>query len=163
MTGIPAAEALGRPCWEVMAATDDRGCIVCHKGCSRGRLLREGRSLPSVVVNVRTPRGRRRLNVETISVREEDGDYFVYVLHDVSPTEEKPRIRSSARRLTPRQREILSLLAEGRRCRAIAQQLGITETTVRNHLQILFRALGVHSQLEAVAHARAEGFIEPLV
>ena len=163
MTGIPAAEALGRPCWDVIAGTDERGSIVCHKGCSRGRLLREGHCLPSVVVNVRTPSGRRRLNVETISVREEDGDYFVYILHDVSPTRDIPQVVASAKRVTPRQREILSLLAKGHRCRAIAQQLGVTETTVRNHLQILFRALGVHSQLEAVARARAEGFIEPLV
>jgi DNA-binding NarL/FixJ family response regulator len=57
-------------------------------------------------------------------------------------------------RLSPRQREILTLLDQGIVVRAIAVRLGLTESTVRNHVSALLRRLGCHSQLEAVARAR---------
>jgi DNA-binding CsgD family transcriptional regulator len=56
--------------------------------------------------------------------------------------------------LSPRQDEILGLLCEGIRPRAIALHLGLAETTVRNHIRSILRKLGCHSQLEAVAVAR---------
>lgn len=56
--------------------------------------------------------------------------------------------------LTPRQREILALLVDGERAKHIAARLTISETTVRNHIRAILRALGVNSQLEAVARAR---------
>jgi DNA-binding NarL/FixJ family response regulator len=62
-------------------------------------------------------------------------------------------------RLTPRQHEILGLLAEGKAVKKIARLLGLTETTVRNHVRLLLLALGAHSQLEAVARARAHGLL----
>jgi DNA-binding NarL/FixJ family response regulator len=39
--------------------------------------------------------------------------------------------------------------------KAVAGRLGLKETTVRNHIRLLFSALDAHSQLEAVAKARA--------
>ena len=57
-------------------------------------------------------------------------------------------------RLTPRQREVLVLLAAGVRVKRIASALGISETTARNHVRVLLRQLDSHSQLEAVARAR---------
>ena len=61
--------------------------------------------------------------------------------------------------LTPRQREVLSLLAEGASTPQIATTLGLAEETVRNHIRQLLRRLGVHTRLAAVAHARREGLI----
>jgi DNA-binding NarL/FixJ family response regulator len=61
--------------------------------------------------------------------------------------------------LTPRQHEILELLAQGRPPKLIASELGLMETTVRNHIRLLHLALGAHSQLEAVARARAFGLV----
>ena len=57
--------------------------------------------------------------------------------------------------LSPRQVEVLRLLEQGRSTRQIADELQLTTETVRNHIRRLFRALGVHSRLEAVAAARA--------
>jgi PAS domain S-box-containing protein len=57
--------------------------------------------------------------------------------------------------LTPRQVEVLRLLEEGRSTKQIAAELHLSNETVRNHIRGLFRALGVHSRLEAVAAARA--------
>ena len=56
--------------------------------------------------------------------------------------------------LTPRQAEVLHLLEQGRSTKQIAQELQLSTETVRNHIRRLFRVLGVHSRLEAVAAAR---------
>jgi DNA-binding NarL/FixJ family response regulator len=56
--------------------------------------------------------------------------------------------------LTPRQREVLRLLADGIPAKVIAQRLGIAQVTVRNHIQAILNELRCHSQLEAVAEAR---------
>ncbi|MBV8528503.1 MAG: PAS domain-containing protein [Candidatus Dormibacteraeota bacterium] len=48
--------------------------------------------------------------------------------------------------LTPRQREVLTLLLRGDRVRSIATALHVSESTVRNHLAEIFRKLRVHSQ-----------------
>jgi PAS domain S-box-containing protein len=65
LTGIPAAEAVGRACWEVIAGRDEHGGIVCHEGCSRARIVREGRCLPAEQLYARTREGRRRIALET--------------------------------------------------------------------------------------------------
>jgi DNA-binding NarL/FixJ family response regulator len=52
--------------------------------------------------------------------------------------------------LTPREREILQLLAKGYSTRKIAEQLTISVNTTRNHIQHLLQKLNVHSRLEAV-------------
>ena len=57
--------------------------------------------------------------------------------------------------LTPRQVEVLRLLEQGCSTKQIAAELHLSNETVRNHIRRLFRALGVHSRLEAVAAARA--------
>jgi two-component system response regulator DesR len=54
------------------------------------------------------------------------------------------------RRLTPREEEILELLASGRNTSAIASRLCISQTTVRNHVQHILAKLGVHGRLEAI-------------
>jgi PAS domain S-box-containing protein len=66
---------------------------------------------------------------------------------------------ASGESLTPRQREVLTLLAEGASTPQIAATLGLAEETVRNHIRQLLRRLGVHSRLAAVAHARRYGLI----
>ncbi len=62
-------------------------------------------------------------------------------------------------RLSPRQREVLELMSEGVRAREIAARLGLSPTTVRNHIRGLLRRLDCHSQLEAVARARQWGLL----
>jgi DNA-binding NarL/FixJ family response regulator len=57
--------------------------------------------------------------------------------------------------LTPREREVLTCLAEGAGRREVAERLHLSANTVRTHLQNLMTKLGVHSTLEAVAMSRA--------
>lgn len=56
-------------------------------------------------------------------------------------------------RLSPREREVLQLLAEGLSSATIGKRLSISLTTVRNHIQHIQGKLAVHSQSEAVAYA----------
>lgn len=53
--------------------------------------------------------------------------------------------------LTRREAQVLHLLAEDRNLPEIAAALGLSQVTVRNHVQHVLRKLGVHSVLEAVA------------
>jgi DNA-binding NarL/FixJ family response regulator len=80
----------------------------------------------------------------------------------VSPTAVDRAVRSGVRRgerLSARQLEILRLLAEGMDAAAIAERLGLSVVTVRNHLQSCNRKLGVHSKTQAVSEAIRRGIV----
>ena len=68
-------------------------------------------------------------------------------------------IEAQLERLTPREKEVLRLMAEGHPSRSIAAELGISYTTVRTHIRGLGSKLAVHSKLEAVVKARELGLI----
>jgi two-component system, NarL family, nitrate/nitrite response regulator NarL len=61
--------------------------------------------------------------------------------------------------LTPRELEILRMLADGLKAPAIASALVIERTTVRTHLHHLFEKLGVSNQAGAVAEAMRRGLL----
>ena len=61
--------------------------------------------------------------------------------------------------LTPREREVLQLLAEGLPNKQIAQRLRISEHTVKFHVNTIFSKLGAHSRTEAVTRAARFGLI----
>lgn len=63
--------------------------------------------------------------------------------------------------LTPREREIVALVAEGLRNEEVGRRLGITEKTVRNHLTAVFQKLGVSGRLELVVYAFDRGLARP--
>ncbi|WP_310476803.1 response regulator transcription factor [Sandarakinorhabdus sp.] len=61
--------------------------------------------------------------------------------------------------LTPREVEVLGLLAAGQANKEIARALGVSPNTVKTHLTRLYEKLGVSSRTAAIAHARALGVI----
>lgn len=61
--------------------------------------------------------------------------------------------------LSKREREVLSLVAEGLNNRAIAARLFISENTVKNHVRNIHEKLGVHTRMEAVVRAVREGLL----
>jgi DNA-binding NarL/FixJ family response regulator len=62
--------------------------------------------------------------------------------------------------MTPRQKEVLSLAAEGATDREIGLQLFIEECTVKTHVRTLLEFLEARNRTHAVALALREGLIE---
>ena len=59
--------------------------------------------------------------------------------------------------LTPREREVLGFISHGLADTDIAQKLGLTRSTVRNHVATLYSKIGVHSRSSAIIWARERG------
>lgn len=67
--------------------------------------------------------------------------------------------RLNAEALTPRELEVLRLVAEGKPNKLIGADLAITEVTVKSHVQSVFRKLNVLSRTEAIAVATRRGLL----
>jgi len=76
------------------------------------------------------------------------------VLEHVAPSH-----RGVGADLTRREREILCLIATGSSNKQIAQRLGVSVNTVRNHVRNTLAKLNAHSKLEAVSTAVSEGIV----
>jgi DNA-binding NarL/FixJ family response regulator len=81
----------------------------------------------------------------------EMGRIIALLLHDQERRREDGELLAA---LTPRERQVLSCLAEGAGRREVAERLHLSANTVRTHLQNLMAKLGVHTTLEAVAVSR---------
>ena len=70
---------------------------------------------------------------------------------------QRPQGADPASRLTRREREVLSLLGEGRSTQQIAERLTVTQGTVKAHLSSIYRKLGVSGHVEAALVAAGHG------
>jgi DNA-binding NarL/FixJ family response regulator len=116
------------------------------------------------------------VNVSNLSVESEEGPYLVHLLRDsqgphealemargliqLSSKDDAPAPRrKDAPFLTPRQLEVLRLIAEGKNAKEIGGELYLSRSTIRNHTRALLQAFGTHSQLELIAKARQMGIV----
>ncbi len=60
--------------------------------------------------------------------------------------------------LTPRERDLVELIAQGRDNAQIAARLSLSEKTVRNHITRIFAKLEVENRSQAIVRAREAGF-----
>lgn len=124
--------------------------------------------LPVVVLSQHVQREYATELVETaqssvgylLKQRIADLDTFIADLHRVLAGEvvldpivveamiDLPRVGDPLAGLTPRQREVLALMAEGRSNASIAEQLGVTEKTVVRHASGLYAELQIHESPE---------------
>jgi DNA-binding NarL/FixJ family response regulator len=96
------------------------------------------------------------------------GDYFLdsSVSHEVakklmeSPAKEGKIVDSAYGALTPREQEVMRLLAEGLSTKEIAERLFISPKTVENHRANIMNKLGLHSTIELVRYAARLGLID---
>ena len=97
-----------------------------------------------------------------------NGEYFMdsavsyRVVHKLmrAPPEENRITQTSYDSLTPREQEIMKLLAEGLTCKEIADRLFISPKTVENHRSNIMGKLDVHSYAELVRFAARLGLID---
>lgn len=166
LLGYRASEVRGKLLHETLQSRDIFGNrISCE--CGVREMLRRGEQV------------RRHV----IAVTSAAGESMRVVLFVQSPASSSPRshvyeVRPDARRqqgdrrssdrspararlgtLTPAELKILRLLAEGKRARDAAAISGVSLTTVRNHIQHLFRKLRVHTQVEAISLALRSGLV----
>lgn len=102
---------------------------------------------------------RVRVAISSVPLRNADGEMIgsfglVQVLGELQAPGERPP------RLSPRERETLTLLAAGSSTAQMAQRMGISKETVRNHVKGVLRSLGARSRVEAVAKGRNVGLIQ---
>jgi DNA-binding NarL/FixJ family response regulator len=72
----------------------------------------------------------------------------------------KPNAESAQTRLTPRQREIVQLLAEGKSSKEVAVALGLSVKTAETHRANIMKRLDCHSVSELVRYAVRNNIIE---
>ena len=99
-----------------------------------------------------------RVSVNSVPLRDGDGAMIgsfglVHVLGEALASSE------SAPTLSPREQETLALLAAGSSTAQMAQAMGISIETVRNHVKRVLKALDARSRLEAVAKGRRAGLV----
>lgn len=77
----------------------------------------------------------------------------------VDPEPATRRTEQRGEELTPREREVLGLLAQGLSNRAIGRRLGISENTARFHVNAILGKLGARSRTDAVVRAARAGLV----
>ena len=106
----------------------------------------------------------RRVEVLLRSVLVRHGDSSRSVLGialPVAPAEKRKRAPlPEGKPLTPRQDEVLRLLAEGLDTGTIAERMGVALETARNHIRAVLRRLDAHSRLEAVINGARMGLLD---
>lgn len=105
----------------------------------------QGRELPDLVRQ--TAAGARPVSPEVAA-------YLLDIDEDITS---ETRID----RLTPREREVVNLIARGYTYRETAKRLGITAKTIENHMRNIFEKLSVASRHELTALAYEEGYVRP--
>jgi DNA-binding CsgD family transcriptional regulator len=120
---------------------------------------RDGASHTQVEQWVLRPDGALvRVTISSIPLKNPAGKMIgsfrlVQVLRELEPASEHPP------RLSPRERETLTLLAAGHSTMEIAERMAISKETVRNHVKRVLRSLDASSRLEAVAKGRRVGLV----
>ena len=91
-----------------------------------------------------------------------DGEIVLEPLEPAIPVQAngaRPASRGPAPHLTPREGQVLQLLAEGRGTAQLARELTISPLTVQSHVKSILEKLGVHSKIEAVTLAFRTGLV----
>lgn len=94
------------------------------------------------------------------------GDVYLYpslaklLVKDYLFDQESREKENSIDDLTPRQKEVLTLLGEGGSNLEIAEQLNISPNTVARHRENIMQKLNLHSRTELVKYAIRKGYIE---
>jgi PAS domain S-box-containing protein len=184
--GFERGKVTGQYCYQILQGIDEEKRLLCQEHCRVAELVLNAEPASNYDVRVRSGQGERYwLNMSVFNYRMAENGYrdlIVHLFRDVTPKKEDERLfhrlleaardygsNPSHRRteeedsfdvLTPREREILNLMIEGRGTREMSQILSISPNTVRNHVQNILQKFNVHTRLEAVSFAIKQNLIE---
>ena len=183
--GYNSDEAAGQFCYQLLRGYDEEKRLICKEKCQVVDSALQSKPIPNYDIRVATKQGGNcwlNMSVITYSMSDVNGKkVIVHLFHDLDHKEVDDKVlgqlvkvinryhdirhnngaklESHQNTLTLREREILTLLADGHGTRNIAQLLSISTSTVRNHIQNIFQKLQVHTRLEAVTYATKYGLI----
>lgn len=89
-----------------------------------------------------------------------EGETVIVGPHDAIETSPAAAGEDRPSYLTPRELEVIRLVAEDKTAQQVASALGLSRRTINVHLQNAYRKLGVHGRLAAIRKAAREGFVE---
>ncbi|MBI2166547.1 MAG: PAS domain S-box protein [Chloroflexi bacterium] len=187
LLGYPADEVLGKRCYQVLGGLTEDEERVCLPNCASVLWARQGSTAPFQRVLARTKEGKSRwISISHVLLpasRRELG-VLVHIFHDategieakhllqrltgilakaseamIPPWPAPLEVPARLANLSLRELQVLRLLARGLGTKTIAQDLVVSPTTVRNHIQRILVKLGVHNRLEAVAAASRSGLL----
>lgn len=138
------ASGAAMPIAILTTSTEERDVIAALQGGARGYLLKDMEPDELITALNRIVAG------ETLVAPELTGVLAKAVQGEVSVVANGHKALSD---LTPREREILCLLADGQSNKVIARNLGISDGTVKLHVKAILRKLDVHSRVEAAVIA----------
>ncbi len=181
--GYTTSQALGKPCHSIFQGQNVLGLRICSEQCPVMNCALRGQEISSFEMELVASSGRRIwVMASSLVFRDErSGRHLVvHILHDISrwrqvdilnsklirlaqqiaalPRQEKGSLPPTAA-LSEREKTVLRLLADGKNPAAIANDLGITSGTLRNHLSHVNEKLGTHNRLEAIFQAKRRGII----
>jgi DNA-binding NarL/FixJ family response regulator len=152
LDGVAAIErlrALGSPARTIVLTSflDEDKVLPAVRAGAAGYLLKDVE--PAELVRaIRTVDGGEALLHPAVAAR---------VLRELAADDERPRRHEL---LTPREREVLALLARGRANKAIAFELGVAEKTVKTHVGNILGKLGLSDRTQAALYAVRAGITE---
>lgn len=174
--GYSAEEVVGRPCYEILHGRDAEGALWCQQDCPVIRRVREGSLFPDYdVLTHRRDGSPIWLNISILCLPGGRGMPVipVHIFREVTHRKRKELLADRVARLvreasgdgaeapsfpetpiaplSPREWEVLTLLARGYNLPRIAETLHIQPVTARNYIQRILHKLGVHSRTEAIA------------
>jgi PAS domain S-box-containing protein len=184
--GYHDEDIAGQLCYQLLHGYDEGRHLICKARCQVAKLASKSKPVPNYDIRVATKQGEERwLNMSVFTYQMENIEgkkVIVHLFHDLNhkdvdemvlnrlvdvvrryqdiPQKSKTELESQLDVLTPRESEVLSLLAKGYRTRAIADLLSISPNTVRNHIQRILQKIQVHSRLEAVTYAIEHGLLD---
>ncbi len=153
MNGLEVLNALRRkgltmPIVMLTTSNEEEDLVECLRNGAQGYLLKDME--PTELVEAL----REIVNGKTIVAPELAGVLARVVQGDGGLTVDTPKAEANPfAELTPREKEILCLLAEGQSNKVIARNLGISDGTVKLHVKAILRKLDVHSRVEAAVMA----------
>ena len=142
-----AGEGLGRPCWDVVGRIGGAEGLPCATGGAARLLARRP---------VRCADTSFSLAGETYHLACVPMNDFIVCL--LNPGSDAPP--QAQRLLTAREREVLQLLAEGENTTSVSARLGLSESTVRTHVEHMRCKLGASTRAGLVALGFRLGYLD---
>lgn len=131
-------KADGKDCWHVVGALKDAEGLPCRTDCVR-ELLARGLEHAQ---HARIALAGRQHALTCVPL---DG----VVICSLSSSRARPQRNGES--LTPREREVLRLLSDGKTTSAIAAEVGLSNSTVRTHVEHMRAKLGARTRAALVA------------